>query len=82
MASLTIRNIDELTKQKLRLRAAKHGLSMEEEARRLLKEALGSTAPTKLGRRLLGRFAKSVSEEFKLPGRRAPRKPPLWDQPA
>ncbi|MCP9476197.1 MAG: hypothetical protein NNA19_13210, partial [Nitrospira sp.] len=69
MASLTIRNIDELTKQRLRLRAAKHGLSMEEEARRLLKEALGSTVPAKLGQRLLGRFAESAGEEFKLPGR-------------
>ncbi|MCP9452228.1 MAG: hypothetical protein NNA23_06045 [Nitrospira sp.] len=82
MASLTIRNLDELTKQRLRLRAAEHGLSMEEEARRLLKEALGSTVPAKLGQRLLGRFAQSASEEFKLPGRRAPRKPPRWDEPA
>lgn len=82
MASLTIRNLDELTKQRLRLRAAEHGLSMEEEARRLLKEALGSAVPAKLGQRLLGRFAESASEEFKLPGRRAPRKPPRWDKPA
>ncbi len=82
MASLTIRNLDELIKQRLRLRAAKHSLSMEEEARRLLKEALGSTVPAKLGQRLLGRFVESASEEFKLPGRRVPRKPPRWDQPA
>lgn len=82
MASLTIRNLDELTKRRLRIRAAKHGLSMEEEARRLLKEALGSTAPEKLGQRLLGRFAESASEEFTLPGRQAPRKPPRWEKPA
>ncbi|MBO1437383.1 hypothetical protein [Meiothermus sp. CFH 77666] len=79
MASLTIRNLDELTKQRLRLRAAIHGLSMEEEARRILKEALGSTAPAKLGQHLLSRFAESASEEFKLPDRHAPRKPPRWD---
>lgn len=82
MASLTIRNLDELTKRRLRIRAAKHGLSMEEEARRLLKEALGSTVSAKLGQRLLGRFAESASEEFKLPVRQAPRKPPRWDKPA
>ncbi len=79
MASLTIRNIDELTKQRLRLRAAMHGRSMEEEARRILKEALGSTVPAKLGQHLLSRFAESASEEFVLPGRQAPRKPPGWD---
>lgn len=49
MASLTIRNLDELTKRRLHLRAAKHSLSMEEEAQRLLKERLGSTVPSKLG---------------------------------
>lgn len=39
MASITIRNLDEQTKQALRERAAKNGNSMEEEARLLLAEA-------------------------------------------
>lgn len=43
MASLIIRNLDETTKQALRLRAAQHGVSMEEEARRILKSALEGT---------------------------------------
>lgn len=38
MASITIRNLDEKTKQALRERAAKNGRSMEEEARLLLGE--------------------------------------------
>lgn len=80
MASLTIRNLDDVTKQRLRLRAAMHGVSMEEEVRRLLKETLGSTVPVKLGQRLLGRFAESASQEFKLSSRRVPRKPPRWDE--
>ena len=40
MATLTIRDLDEGVKRKLRLRAAEHGVSMEEEARRLLAEAV------------------------------------------
>jgi plasmid stability protein len=37
MASITIRNLDESVKRRLRMRAAKHGRSMEEEAREILK---------------------------------------------
>ncbi|MGA0546839.1 FitA-like ribbon-helix-helix domain-containing protein [Brevundimonas sp. VNH65] len=41
MANLTIRNIDDSVKERLRLRAAMHGHSMEEEARVILKRAVG-----------------------------------------
>ena len=37
MASITIRGLDDSVKRRLRMRAAKHGVSMEEEARELLK---------------------------------------------
>ena len=40
MASITIRRLDESTKAGLRIRAAHHGRSMEQEAREILKEAL------------------------------------------
>ena len=40
MATLTIRNLDEDTKARLRVRAARHGRSMEEEARTLLAAAV------------------------------------------
>jgi antitoxin FitA len=43
MAVLTIRNIDDVTKAELRLQAARHGRSMEEEARRILAGALKDT---------------------------------------
>jgi plasmid stability protein len=39
MASLTIRQLDESIKVKLRIRAAEHGRSMEAEAREILTEA-------------------------------------------
>ena len=42
MASMTIRDIDDRLKKKLRLRAAHHGHSMEEEAREILRAALSS----------------------------------------
>ena len=83
MAALTIRNVDGVTKQALRIRAAQHGVSMEEEARRILKEALGrASAPSRLGQRLLERFVRVASAEFALPSRQAPRTPPSWDEPA
>jgi plasmid stability protein len=40
MASITIRNLDDDVKARLRLAAARHGCSMEEEARRILKSTL------------------------------------------
>ena len=40
MPSLSIRNLDDATKRRLRIRAAEHGVPMEEEARRILRNAL------------------------------------------
>lgn len=40
MASITIRNIDDRTKQALKLQAVRHGRSMEEHARCLLRTAV------------------------------------------
>lgn len=46
MASMTIRNLDDGLKQRLRLRAATHGRSMEDEARDILRVALATSEPT------------------------------------
>jgi antitoxin FitA len=48
MASITIRNLEDALKVKLRVRAAEHGHSMEEEARRVLRDALDSERPRTL----------------------------------
>jgi phosphopantothenoylcysteine decarboxylase/phosphopantothenate--cysteine ligase len=40
MASLTIRKLDPAVKESLRVRAARHGRSMEEEVRQILGEVL------------------------------------------
>ncbi len=44
MAVLTIRNLDDHTKNALRVRAAQHGVSMEEEARRILRLTLETSS--------------------------------------
>jgi plasmid stability protein len=45
MATLTIRDLDDALKLKLRLRAASQNRSMEEEARQILRAALQQPAP-------------------------------------
>ncbi|HEV2399295.1 MAG TPA: hypothetical protein VGS27_20280 [Candidatus Sulfotelmatobacter sp.] len=47
MASITIRNLDEATKRKLKIRAATNGRSMEQEAREILKTVLAQSAKKK-----------------------------------
>ncbi|HTS38141.1 MAG TPA: hypothetical protein VMH04_20870 [Candidatus Solibacter sp.] len=59
MASITIRNLEESTKRKLKVRAAVNGRSMEQEAREILKTALKS-APRKSGANL----AESIHRRF------------------
>ncbi len=59
MAVMTIRNIDDAIKKRLRVRAAMHGKSMEDEARDILRAALSTEAPRprSLGRAIHDRFA-------------------------
>ena len=59
MASITIRNLADALKGKLRVRAARHGRSMEEEAREILRTALsgGTQTPANLAEALRRRFA-------------------------
>jgi len=59
MASITIRQLEESTKARLRVRAASHGRSMEEEAREILKTALTTErrGPSNLAESIRRRFA-------------------------
>lgn len=78
MAALTIRNIDDSIKAGLRVRAAQHGRSMEDEARRILAQALRDTDVTSaeraLGSRLHEHFAGlgDVTMPVRRPARAAP----------
>lgn len=84
MAALTIRNVDDALKAQLRIRAAQNGVSMEEEARRILRDALtrAGSPPAPMGQRLLTRFAEVASDELVMPARQTPRTPPQWDEAA
>ncbi len=77
MATITIRNIDDSIKKRLRMRAASHNLSMEEEVRRLLKAALGEDDDLKgIGTRIHNRFIEEGGIELPEPKRnQVPRKP-------
>lgn len=58
MASLTIRDLDDDIKARLRVQAAEHGRSMEAEARMLLAAALSGRRPPKgLGSYIHDQFA-------------------------
>ena len=73
MATLTMRNLDEDLKASLRVRAAMHGQSMEEEVRTILRNALRQPEDKRgLGQRLVERF-RSVAGELTLPSRSLPR---------
>ena len=74
MAVLTIRHVDEAIKTALRVRAAREGVSMEEEARRILCDALSQQQEQMpLGQRLLRRFSAMASADFALPERHTSR---------
>jgi plasmid stability protein len=78
MASLTIRRLDDEVKAKLRLRAASHGRSMEEEARLILKAELTAKHGPKLNlaESIRRHFAPLGGVELKIPPREAMRRPP------
>jgi len=78
MATLTIRKLDEKTKARLRVRAAHHGRSMEEEAREILRSAVSGAAPQSpnLAESIRKRFATFGGVELKLPKRDSLRQPP------
>ena len=79
MATLTIRDLDESLKHSLRLRAAGHRRSMEEEVRQILRQALqGDTAATQqdLASRIRARVAAVGGVELQIDPREPAREPP------
>ncbi len=59
MAQLIVREIEESVKQDLKRRAARHGRSMEEEVREILRRAVREeeAPPIQLGSRIATRFS-------------------------
>lgn len=80
MGSITIRNLDDDVKRRLRVRAAEHGRSMEEEAREILRQVV--TRPTllrDLGQSIHGRFAEVGGIDLPQPKRSEMRPTPNFE---
>lgn len=78
MATMTIRNLDDTVKRRLRMRAARHGRSMEDEARDILRSSLAteSTPATSLVGSIRARIEPLGGIDLELPQRGPVRKPP------
>ena len=80
MASITIRNLDDEVKTRLRVRAAGNGRSMEEEARLILGDAVGrARASRNLARIIRGHFGPSRGVDLELPQREMAGDPPSFE---
>ena len=78
MASITIRNLDDNVETRLRVRAAEHHRSMEEEVRIILRDAVngGHAGPRNLATFTRECFASLGGVELELPPRGPMREPP------
>lgn len=73
MGALSIRNLDDDVKERLRVRAASHGRSMESEVRAILADAVsGHETSAGLFASMLERFGEIGGAELQLPPRRVP----------
>jgi plasmid stability protein len=82
VASITIRNLDDTLKSRLRIQAAVHGRSMEDEARDILRSAL-NREPTRKGSlaaSIRARFAPLGGVELPVVVRAPMRAPPSFDE--
>ena len=82
MASITIRKLDDVLKSRLRIQAAVHGRSMEDEARDILRSAL-NREPTRKGSlaaSIRARFAPLGGVELPVVAREPMRAPPSFDE--
>jgi len=81
MSSITIRNLEQGLKERLRVRAARHGHSMEAEARRILTVALKGPdrKSTNLYERIRARVERVGGIDLDLPPRDPAREPPHFD---
>jgi plasmid stability protein len=82
MSSITIRNLDPAVKERLRVRAAQHGHSMEAEARDIISSAVGAERPREvnLAEAIRRRFAPLAgADDLEIPPREPARDPPRFD---
>lgn len=75
MANLRIRKLDDEVVDKLRKRATQHSVSMEEEVRRIIEQAVSD--PTKLGDMALQYFGSAHGIELEIPSHKPHEPLPL-----
>jgi plasmid stability protein len=81
MASITIRNLDDDLKAQLRVVAASHGRSMEEEVRVIIRHALFKSAKSGgLGSRINARFAAVGGVDLEVPARKSKARAASFDE--
>jgi antitoxin FitA len=88
MSSITIRKLDPFLKERLRVRAAEHGRSMEAEVRSILKNILEEHLEISTREKTGADLIKSIRARFapfgfieieELPSRAGDREPPKFD---
>ncbi|HEV2088297.1 MAG TPA: Arc family DNA-binding protein [Cryptosporangiaceae bacterium] len=72
LAAISVRNLDERVKERLRVRAASHGRSMEAEIRSILIEAVREPDEADLFQTMLDRFGEIGGVELELRRRSTP----------
>lgn len=82
MATLTIRNVDAAVKERLRVRAARHGRSMEAEVRSILSAVVAADRDQpepNLAEAIRRRFAPLGGVDLELPPPEFVGEPPAFD---
>lgn len=78
--SLTIRNLDETINDRLRVRAATYGRSMEQEARLILREAVCGVTGREVWERSRAFFEGEKGVDIELSGRDGDRDAPHFEE--
>jgi plasmid stability protein len=83
MSSITVRNLDESVKNGLRMRAARHGWSMEQEVRQILLQTVSPVLAeqSSFAERVNSRFVGLHTEDLQIPTRKGVRTPPSFSKP-
>ena len=78
MANLSVRNLDKNTYDQLRIRAARHGISMEEEVRQILHQVIAT--PERITSVFQKYFGPTHGIDLALQNRRKPHEPMDFDE--
>ncbi|MCE2531269.1 MAG: plasmid stabilization protein [Acidimicrobiia bacterium] len=80
MANITIRNLDDDIRTRLRVQAAGNGHSMEEEVRQILRKAVGPAPKSQdLTSIIRSHFGPTNGVDLELPPRQSGREPPSFE---